>query len=259
MYDLFSTDYDRFVNWRSRLSFEMPFIEATLTPLLQQGNAPVKILDSACGTGMHVIELRQRGYLADGADLSQGMIKAADKNASAAGVSARFEAAGFGSLAQKFSSSPGYDAVLCLGNSLPHLLSLQEIESALRDFASCMRPGGKLMVQNRNFDAVMLKGDRWMEPQSFQEADKEWIFLRFYDFLPNGLINFHIISLQRSISTTWTQKVYSTMLFPLTNEDFTKILTQCGFGNIRTYGGMDGSSFNIQESGNLVVVAERVK
>ncbi|MBP1694600.1 MAG: hypothetical protein H6Q37_2483, partial [Chloroflexi bacterium] len=31
MYDSFSSDYDRFVNWSSRLNFELPFIEECLT------------------------------------------------------------------------------------------------------------------------------------------------------------------------------------------------------------------------------------
>ena len=30
MYDDFSEDYDRFVNWSGRLAYEMPFLEATL-------------------------------------------------------------------------------------------------------------------------------------------------------------------------------------------------------------------------------------
>ena len=32
MYDDFSEDYDRFVNWAGRLAYEMPFLEASAGP-----------------------------------------------------------------------------------------------------------------------------------------------------------------------------------------------------------------------------------
>jgi ubiquinone/menaquinone biosynthesis C-methylase UbiE len=65
MYDAFSEDYDRFVNWESRLASEMPFIERLLQPLEKDGQ-PVRVLDAACGTGItrsswRSVDTRQRG------------------------------------------------------------------------------------------------------------------------------------------------------------------------------------------------------
>ena len=80
------------------------------------------------------------------------MIERAVANAASAGVQADFQVAGFGELAGLFS---GYDALLCLGNSLPHVLDLSQLAKALADFAACLRPGGLLLVQQRNFDAVL--------------------------------------------------------------------------------------------------------
>ena len=48
MYDTFSTDYDRFVNWPSRLAAELPFIESQL-----EAAGARRVLDAACGTGQH--------------------------------------------------------------------------------------------------------------------------------------------------------------------------------------------------------------
>jgi SAM-dependent methyltransferase len=63
-YDDFSQDYDRFVNWGSRLEAEIPFVEERLGELdLPKGQKPC-VLDAACGTGMHAIELARRGYRA---------------------------------------------------------------------------------------------------------------------------------------------------------------------------------------------------
>lgn len=252
MYDTFRSDYDRFVNWHNRLGGEMPFLESTLR---DAGNAAV--LDAACGTGMHAIALAQRGFSAAGADLSVGMIEQARLNAKTAGVDVRFEAAGFGDLARTFGAG-GFDALICLGNSLPHLLSPSDLTGALRDFAAVLRPGGLLLVQNRNFDAVMAGSDRWMEPQAHREGEKEWLFLRFYDFLPNGLIDFNVVTLTReSAGSGWQQQVRSTRLYPLRQAEMAQALDRAGFGQVTYYGGMNGAPFDAGSSGNLVVVARR--
>jgi len=79
------------------------------------------------------------------------MIEQARQNAAAQGVDATFAVAGLGELA---SLGRTFDAVLCLGNSLPHLLSASAVAQSLADFATTLRPGGLLVIQNRNFDRV---------------------------------------------------------------------------------------------------------
>lgn len=260
MYDEFSADYDRFVNWPGRLSFEMPLIEACLQPLAAGLGRPLRILDAATGTGMHVIELARRGYQASGADLSSRMIERARANAASAGVQAVFEAAGFGGLREAFFKDPQaplFDAVLCLGNSLPHLLGPDEIRPALEDFAACLRPGGLALIQNRNFDAVSARQERWMEPQSHRAGDAEWLFVRFYDFRPDGLINFNILTLQRSGQEGWQQKVDTTRLYPLKGQELADLLEKSGFEEVACLGSMAGEAFDPASSGNLVVTARK--
>ena len=148
LYDPFSADYDRFVNWKERLAYEFPFIEQQLT-----ASGARRVLDMACGTGKHTIALAQRGFDVTGADLSVGMFERARENAAAVGSEARFVVAGFGELAAKVGN--GFDALLCLGNSLPHVLTADALHETLTDFAAVLRPGGLLLIQNRNFDAMM--------------------------------------------------------------------------------------------------------
>ena len=250
MYDDFSEDYDRFVNWAGRLAYEMPFLELQLA----QYAPGVTVLDSACGTGMHAIALAQKGYAAVGADLSPRMVERARENARQAGVTVRFEAAGFGELAINFGQSR-FDALLCLGNSLPHLLSEAELSRAMGDFAACLRPGGMLLIQNRNFDAVVKRRERWMEPQSFREGESEWLFLRFYDYDEDGLISFNIVNLRREGGQPWAQQVMTTRLRPLLQAETVRLLGKAGFHDIACYGDMSGAPFNPESSGNLIVVA----
>ena len=280
MYDDFSADYDRFVDWPARLAVELPFIERQL-----QAVGARRVLDAACGTGVHAIALAQRGYQVAGADLSAGMIERARANAAAAGVGVRLVVAGFGELSatlttalslggrgsetltpalslggrgeEALSAPGGFDAVLCLGNSLPHLLTPEDLAAALADFVACLRPGGLVLAQNRNFDALVARHERWMEPQSRREGQAEWLFLRFYDFEPDGLLTFNLVTLRREGVGGWSQRVTSSRLRPLVQKDLTEALCANGFAEIACWGDMRGVPFDPQASPNLVVTARR--
>jgi len=250
MYDDFSSDYDRFVNWPARLAAELPF----LLSQLQSGGAH-RVLDVACGTGQHAVALAKAGYDVAGTDFSLPMIERARENASAAGVQARFEVTGFAQAAGVVGG--GLDALLCLGNSLPHVLTAPELAATLDDFAACLRPGGLLLLQNRNFDAVLKRQERWMEPQAHQEAGAEWLFLRFYDFEENDRLAFNIVTLRRLAGQGWEQQVHATRLWAMRAHDVTGALACHGFGAITCYGDMAGAPFDAHKSGNLVVTARR--
>jgi glycine/sarcosine N-methyltransferase len=251
MYDDFSSDYDRFVDWPGRLAVELPFIEHQL-----QAVGAHRVLDAACGTGMHALALARRGYAAVGADLSPGMIAQARANAAAAGVDVPFEVAGFGGLNAQVGT--GFDALLCLGNSLPHLLAPADLAVALADFAACLRPGGLLLIQNRNFDAVLARGERWMEPQAHQEGNLEWLFLRFYDLNPDGTLVFNLVTLRREGSDDWRQHVLTTRLWPLRQEELTTALDAAGFAAITCWGDMQDTHFDPAHSPNLIATAQRI-
>ena len=247
LYDALAVDYDRFVNWEGRLSHELPFFAS-----LFEQHGVQRVLDAACGTGYHAIALAQRGYHVVGADLSAPMVARAGENASAHGVDVRFAVAGLGGYAALGRS---YDAAICLGNSLPHLLSGAAVAEALADFSAVLRPGGLLVIQNRNFDRVWRERERFMPPQSYRDAEGEWVFLRFYDFHEESL-TFNMLRLRRR-GEGWSQHVESTDLRPIFAPDLVPALEDAGFGLVTLYGSYDGSSFDPAASGDLIAVAVR--
>jgi SAM-dependent methyltransferase len=193
----------------------------------------------------------------------------AQNNAAAAGVSVRFVAAGFGNLTQALNAqsllTPPFDALLCLGNSLPHLLTPADLAAALSDFAACLRPGGLLLIQNRNFDAILDQGERWMEPQSRREGNTEWAFVRFYDFEPDGALTFNLVTLRREHehengignAESWQQRVLSTRLRPYRQRELEAGLRAAGFAKMTWWGNLQGAPFDPLHSPNLVVVAHQ--
>ena len=170
-----------------------------------------------------------------------------------------FKPAGFTQLAEAFSGEASFpfDALICLGNSLPHLTSEGEIRQALADFNACLRPGGLLILQNRNFDAVMAKKERWIGPQSRRDGDREWLFLRFYDFDADGLITFNIVRLNRQGESPWAQTISTVRLYPLLKAQLDILLKESGFTDLRYYGIMNETAFDPANSENLVAVARK--
>lgn len=268
MYDDLSTNYDRFVHWPGRLAVELPFLERQL-----QAVGARRVLDVACGTGQHAIALARRGYAVVGTDLSAGMIRQARANAAEAPVAGdgigtgtvRFEVAGFGGLARR--AGTGFDALLCLGNSLPHLLTPADLAQTLQDFGACLRPGGLLLIQNRNFDQVLALREqdpashtwRWMEPQAHQDRQAEWLFLRFYDAEPDGTLAFNVVTLHRKGSVGWNQQVTTTRLWPQTHHGLRAALAAAGFGQITAWGDLQGAPFEAAQSPNLILTARRAQ
>lgn len=247
LYDALAADYDRFVNWQGRLSHELPFFAS-----LFEGRGVQRVLDAACGTGHHALALAGQGYQVVGADLSTAMIERARANATVQGVDVSFVVAGLGGFA---ALGETFDAAICLGNSLPHLLSARAVAEALADFAAVLRPGGPLVIQNRNFDRVWAQQERFMPLQSYRDDGGEWLFVRFYDYREET-VTFNMICLQRAVDG-WTQDVESTELRPIFRDDLTVALAAGGFGDTTFYGSYDGSAFDPGQSGDLIAVATR--
>ncbi len=240
------------MNWQARLAHELPFLER-----LFQEHGILRVLDTACGTGHHAIALAQRGYRVAGTDLSVAMIKHARQNAADLGLDVHFAVAGLGELSGQdamFSAAP-WDAALCLGNSLPHLLTRSAVDQALADFAMLLRPGGLLLIQNRNLDRVWTERQRFMDPQSYRGRDGERVFVRFYDFHPEK-ITFNMIRLQRT-AEGWLQEVDATDLRPILRDDLAGALQVAGFHPVTFYGGYDGSPFDLARSDDLIALAIR--
>ncbi|KAL3266523.1 hypothetical protein HHI36_010691 [Cryptolaemus montrouzieri] len=56
----------------------------------------------------------------------------------------------------------GFDAVICLGNSFAHMLDSfgdqREQKQAFRNFEKCLKPGGFLLIDHRNYDNIIDTG-----------------------------------------------------------------------------------------------------
>ena len=110
------------------------------------------VLDCACGTGVHVAMLAQQGYEVTGSDASDAMLAEARRKLAALNINTPLYQAQWSELPQVV---PGtFDAVICIGNSLALAGLDDQVQAALGGMLEMVRPGGVLLVQNRNFDQM---------------------------------------------------------------------------------------------------------
>ncbi|XP_074039901.1 glycine N-methyltransferase [Leptinotarsa decemlineata] len=128
-----------------------------------------RILDVACGTGIDSIMLLEEGFEVVSVDASDKMLKYALKSRWIRRKEKAFdrwviEEANWLTLYDDIEDylGNGFDAVICLGNSFAHLLDnfgdQREQMQALRNFEKCVKPGGLLLIDHRNYDDIIDSG-----------------------------------------------------------------------------------------------------
>ena len=249
-YDALGDDYDRMVSWQERLGREERFFR----PLFETHSVR-SVLDCACGTGMHAVAFAQWGLASAGADLSPVMIEHARANVLAAGVPVDMRVAGFGHMAESFDRS--FDAVTCLGNSLPHVREESSLRACLADFRAILSPGGILVIQNRNYDRLLRERQRFLPLTARTDADGETLFLRITDFPDSASeesVDFTLITLRKT-GGAWSQSTQTTPLRALRRATLEAALMAAGFSSFKTYGAFSGAPFDSPGSTDLVIVA----
>jgi len=241
LYDEFSLDYDRFVDWSARLAYELPFFEEIFSRYEVR-----RVLDAACGTGHHAMALAERGYEVVGADLSRAMIE----RAKAAQAKVAFIQAGFGDFKRKVGG--GFDALICLGNSLPHILTPEGLVEALSDMRQVVEKG-VLIIQNRNYDRVWNRKERFQPLVAHREGEREWLFFRLIDFHEERM-TFNMVIFRKE-GGEWGYALESTELRPIFSEELGDLLRQVGFREIEFYGDYRFSPYKREESDDLIAIA----
>ncbi len=254
-YDALAPMFDVMTDWGARLAAEGPFLNS----LLEEVRAR-RVLDAACGSGGHALWLARQGYEVAGADVSPVMIALAQQKAVTAGLDVSFAVSDLVNLRPvNLQPSTIYDAVLCLGNSLPHVPTQAGLVAALREMAGALRSGGLLVLQNLNYDLRWRTQPRWFMAQGGVLDGQEVLVWRFADYdLSSGRIAFHI-ALFRKDAPNWSVEVHTTPQRPLFQADLIAALAEAGFVDVRAYGRMAAprEPFDATRSPDLVMVAKK--
>lgn len=144
------------------------------------GTKAKSVLDVSCGIGTQSIGLAARGYRVKASDLSPGAVDRAKKEAEARNLSISFSVCDMRALYRHHGSD--FDVVICAGNSIPHLLSDDEILLALGEMYACLQPGGGLILTIRQYDQEA-RGKGIFKPFGVrEEGNRRFLIFQVWDF-----------------------------------------------------------------------------
>jgi SAM-dependent methyltransferase len=239
-YQSISTYYDRI----------FPTDPLVLSFLDSRTGVGSRVLDIACGTGGYSIALAERGHRVTGVDLDRAMIQAARKKVRDLKGAPDFRVMDMLSMTDAL--DPGFGLGFCIGNSLVHLETDEQIRQMLTSCRSLLRPEGVLVVQIINYDRILAKGLTSLP--TLRGDDFE--FLRNYDLDPSGRVV--IFRTELRVGREADQRVIRNQI-PLrivTEEQLTRLVRDAGFQRLEVFGGFDGRPFSL-DSLPLILSAER--
>lgn len=214
----------------AQLAREVDFIETSFN--LEK---PAAILDLACGSGRHAVELTKRGYTTVGYDLSVTQLARASETAQQQGAKVAFL---HGDM-REMGFEQMFDAVLCWNASFGYFEEEKNL-GVLRNIHRALKPGGCLLldIPNRDFVVAHQPAQNWFEGDGCVCMDDMHV-----DFITSRLCVKRTIMLDDGRNK---ESLYSIRLFGL--HELGRMLHEIGFrvnevtGHVATRGVFMGAT-----------------
>lgn len=138
------------------------------------------VLDCACGIGTQAIGLTKLGYDVTCSDISDGELDEARGHAVKNAVGIRFEHADFCALSEVFAER--FDIVIAMDNALPHMLTREKLEAAVRSICGQIRPGGLLVASIRDYDSLLMSRPPYSPPYIHKTSKGQRVSFQTWDW-----------------------------------------------------------------------------
>lgn len=160
-YDNLASQYEKlFQDWQTATQEQAHILDRIFRENGFERTA--RVLDCACGIGTQAIGLAGLGYPVTASDISDGELVQAKERAKKEGVDIRFEHADFCALSDVFAQH--FDIVIAMDNALPHMLSKQALEAAVKSITNQLAAGGLFVASIRDYDALLAERPPYSSP-----------------------------------------------------------------------------------------------
>ena len=233
----FVEKWDELIDWEQRAEGEGDFFIKRL-----QERGASRVLDVATGTGFHSVRLLKAGFDVVSADGSPAMLCQAFENARRRGLVLRTVQADWRFLNRDIHET--FDAVICLGNSFTHLFKERDRRKALAEFYAVLNHDGFLILDQRNYDAILDSGSRCK--QEFYYCGDDIVVEP--EHVDDGLARFAYRFKDGS--------TFHLNMFPLRRDYSRRLLKEVGFQRVETFGDFQ-AEYDDLEPDFFVHVAEK--
>ena len=206
-----------------------------------------QLIDIGCGIGTLSFELANYYKNVLGIDMDAEMIHTALKENKNKLKTVDFQQYSMLEL-NSFIGENTIDGIVCFGNTLVHLNSLDEITDFLNQSKSILKKNGKLLLQIVNYDKILLQNIKQLP---LIEND-EIIFERNYHYQKSE----NKIGFNTRLTVKSTQQIIENniTLLPILKNELSVLLNIAGFNNCNFYGNFNQESYTV-DSPALIVEA----
>lgn len=233
----FVEKWDQLIDWEGRAKAEGEFFIEQL-----RAHGARKVLDVATGTGYHSVQLLKAGFEVTSVDGSATMLAKAFENAHRHGYILRTIQADWRWLNKNVHDL--YDAVICLGNSFTHLHNENDRRKALAEYYATLRHEGILILDQRNYDAIL---DKQIEPSHQYYYCGEDVSAT-PEHVDDSLARFRYSFADGS--------TFHLNMFPLRRAYVQRLMKEVGFQRVTTYGDFQ-ETYREKEPDFFIHVAEK--
>lgn len=175
-------------------------------------------IDLGAGHGLQTISLANLGFTVFAVDFNQHLLS--ELNARAKGMPVRTI---LGNLTNTAQYATEAELITCMGDTLTHLESIQQVTTLLEQWQGMLPPGGKLVLSFRDLTQELHGEERFIPVK----AEDERIHTCFLEYFPGFVRVFDV--LMEKINGQWIQKVSSYQKLRLGIEQVKVMLTAAGF------------------------------
>lgn len=194
------------------------------------GDVSLTVLDCSCGIGTQAIGLALEGYKVHATDISSKEVEKAKEGATEMGASLTFGVADFRNLDSQVDGK--YDVVITFDNSLPHLITDDDLIKALDAMKTKLIDGGRLYISIRDYDTLLEEKPKATLPQVTKTADGETVYFQTWDWddsSPTYQTNMFILEPQND---NWNVSHSSTTYRALRKNELSGLLAKSGYKDI---------------------------
>ena len=235
--------YEALANARKRLEREGPLLLEVLR------RAPgERVLDLACGTGLHALWFAENGATVTATDLSEAMIAYAMRHRPHERL--RY-------LAADMRNPPEgeWDLAICMGNSLSLLNTEQDLRAAFARVRERLSPGGLFLFQILNYARPAAQEPRQrIERRTLPEGN----LIAVKNLVPEGehtllALNFFV----EGEGGRFEASVDTAVLRNWSLETLVDVAGEAGLAEVELFGGFDRAPFDASVSPDLIGLFEK--
>jgi glycine/sarcosine N-methyltransferase len=197
-----------------------------------EGVTPAQaLLDCTCGIGTQALGLALQGYTVHASDLSPDSVDRARQEAEALSVTMTYGVADLLTLDRQIAGV--FDVVLTAGNSLSHLLTEADLQTAVSNIVEKTRPGGLVLVSIRDYDQLARERPRATSPQVIDLPDGRRVSFQIWDWDADGsAYDLNLFTLRQD-GDSWVTNCGVTRLRAWQRAEIDAALSQAGLTCIR--------------------------